>query len=115
MLASKLKKLKMPAKKGAEEAEMEGMEEMHSEEGEDSPELAAKEEELGMDLDQDMEEGESPEHKKKVLGKSSAALEAVSDDDLMAELKKRGLMSKLGEEEAAEGEEESHDLSSILA
>jgi len=92
---SKLKKMKMPEKKGEE---MEGME--------DSPELAAQEEEMGMDLDGDMEAGESAEHQAKVLGQD---LEALSDEELMAELKKRGLMSKLGEEEEM-GEEESMEM-----
>lgn len=107
MKPSKLKKMKMPEKKGME---MEGMEMATEAHEEDSPELAAQEEEYGMDLDQDMEAGESPEHAKKVLGEAPE-LEAVSDDELMAELKKRGLMSKMAEEE----EMPEDDETSIMA
>jgi hypothetical protein len=100
MKISKLKKLKMPAKKGEE---MEGMEMATEAHDEDAPELAAAEEEMGMSLDKDMEEGEPAEHKAKVMG---SELEALSDDELLAELKKRGLMSKLAEE----GEEEADEM-----
>lgn len=99
----KLGKLKMPEKRKSE-MEMEemdyGMESMDM----DDPELAAQEEEMGMDLDGDMEEGEPAAHQKKVKGAGAA----MSDDELLAEVRKRGLMKKLGEEE--EGEEEEMDL-----
>lgn len=84
---SKLKKLKMPAKQ--------------------DPALEAKEEEMGMDLDDDQEEGEPEEHKAMVLGDEAeeapeameeaapAELEHVSDDDLLAEIQKRGLLDQL--------------------
>lgn len=91
-MLSKLKKMKMPGKKG-EEMEMEGMEEGASE-------LEAAEESYGME--EDLEEPGLP---KEAAEGDLAALEAISDDDLLAELKKRGLMSQLSEEEA--GEEES--------
>jgi hypothetical protein len=109
---NKLKKMKMPESKKA----------MHEE---DSPELAAAEEEMGMDLDRDQEEGEPEEHRMKVLGgKESGSLEdeeamesreheamespeeeaaehealdltALSDEEILAEIKKRGLMAKM--------------------
>ena len=109
MNLSKLKKLKMPESKKAMPEE-------------DSPELAAQEEELGMDLDNDQEEGESPEHQMKVLGgrdvtdegedgsleeesmespeeeaieESALDLTALSDDELLAEIQKRGIMGKM--------------------
>ena len=87
---------------------------------EQDPEMEAEEEELGIDLEGDEEAGEPEEHKALVLGRDlgpadeeevgpNPELEAVSDDELMAELKKRGLMSKLtgeGEEEAEADSEE---------
>lgn len=65
----------------------------------DDPELAAKEEEYGMDLDMDKEEGEDPEHVEKVLGGKggdgmAAKMERITDEELLAELKRRGLDGK---------------------
>ena len=63
--------------------------------GAESPEMEKKEEETGMDLDHDNEEGEPADHADKVMGAAHEKLAMVSDDDLLAEIKKRGLMSKL--------------------
>jgi hypothetical protein len=92
----KLGKLKMPEKRGNEmELDDLGPEEMmehemaegEGEEGLESPEFQAKEEEYGTEMH----------------GEGAPGLERVSDDELLAELKKRGLSAKLEEEE---GEEE---------
>lgn len=97
MKMSKLKKMKMPEKKGLDLSEMEDMPM-----GEESPELEAKEEDLGMDLDKDMEAGEPAEHADKAMGEELAHL---SDEQLLAELKKRGLMSEIEEAPEAESDE----------
>lgn len=95
---SKLKKMKMPEKKGEE---MDGME-VESKDPMD-PALEDREPEVGLDLDSDMEAGEPGEKK---LPGENPALEAVSDEELMAELKKRGLTSKMdGEEPSAEADD----------
>jgi hypothetical protein len=92
MKLSMLKKMKkeMPMKKGMEE-EMEGMEmpEMESEYGDEmaSSEMESKE---GM-------ESEMP-------AEGSMVLESASDEELMAELKKRGLMSQMSESESEDSE-----------
>lgn len=70
----KLKKLKMPEDKPAADMEsMEGMEELSAMEDEESEDMEAP---------------------------ASSALEAVSDEELMAEMKKRGLMSQMEEPSA---------------
>lgn len=98
----KLGKLKMPEKKKLSLADLEnedqGTLEAHEknespdEEASEAPEMEAKEEEMGLEQD------------------PSKELEMISDDDLLAELKKRGLMGKLdeepGQEQAAEEEEQ---------
>lgn len=84
---SKLKKMRMPARKD-EAAEMEGMEE--------SPEAEA----LEGEYDMDMEDGAALE----APTADAPALEAVSDDELLAEIQKRGLMGKMAGEEEAEDE-----------
>lgn len=92
----KLSKLKMPEKRanemdvedlGPEELMEHELAEGEGEEAKESPEFQAKEEEYGIELH----------------GEGSPGLARVPDDELLAELKKRGLMSKLDEEE---GEEE---------
>lgn len=89
-MLGKLKKMKMPETKKAapEEAEMEVGEEMAEEE---MPiELEAEEGEAlaeeGAEMEAEGEEGMEME---------PLDLSALSDDELMAELKKRGLMSKM--------------------
>ena len=82
---AKLKKMKMPeSKKAAPEMEMEVGEEMAEEEGMDLelPELGSEEEAPG----EEVAEGEM----------ESLDLSALSDEELMAELKKRGIMGKMG-------------------
>jgi len=77
-----LKKMKMPKREeiSIEELDMEMPEEGMSPEGEEAPSAEAE----GM-----------------------ADLAAISDEDLLAEMKKRGLMADMsGEDMAAEGEEE---------
>jgi hypothetical protein len=99
MKMSKLKKMKMPEKKGMEKDEMEGME-MASESGEemDMEEMPMEEESMGEEMAS--EEMPAP----------ASDLEMVSDDDLMAELKKRGLMSQL--DESAPEEEDEYSMPS---
>jgi hypothetical protein len=90
MLDKKLKKLKMPE---SSKPEKEMMDELMAE-YEDSPEDEVG---PGMEEDEDMVLGEE-------MGIEPAApaeLAAVSDEELMAELKKRGLMGDLEEEELA--------------
>lgn len=93
---SKLKKMKMPeSKKAAPEMEMEAGEEMAEEEMPlELPELEAAEE-----GEEEMEEGEElaeEEGAEEEMGEMEPLdLSALSDEELMAELKKRGLMSKL--------------------
>ena len=86
---AKLKKMKMPeSKKAAPEMEMEVGEEMAEEEGMDLelPELGSEEEAPGEEYAEEVAEGEM----------ESLDLSALSDEELMAELKKRGIMGKMG-------------------
>lgn len=91
-----LKKLKgkMPSKPEDMGLDLEEMKKMEEEEGPgdeeaESPEFQALEDEMGVE-----------KHSKEGMD-----LEGISDDELMAELKKRGLMGKMeGKEEEEEGE-----------
>lgn len=93
----KLSKLKMPKKRmeemGPSEDEMAGLQ--HGEEMPESDELGA-ENDMAAEAVADQPAGEP------------SKLEAVSDDDLVAEVKKRGLVKQLeeGEEEAEESNDE---------
>lgn len=90
----KLKKLKMPAKQEISTAELDMGEEMPAG-SEMADELAGESE---------GEVGGEPEE-----APSMDMLADVSDDDLMAEVKKRGLMGQLeGEGEEMESEEEEY-------
>jgi hypothetical protein len=95
-MLNKLKKMKMPASKKAapemEEAmDMELGEEMAEEEGEEMPlELPELEAEEGAEL---AEEGAEMEAEGEEL--EPLDLSALSDEELMAELKKRGIMGKM--------------------
>ena len=82
-----LKKLKMPKPKSFEMEELD-MEESPDEEAAESPEEEA---------------AESPEEEKR---EHEGDLSEFSDEDLLAEVKKRGLMSQLEEET---GEESAQD------
>ena len=85
MKLSKIKKMKMPEKKGEDMAGMDmGPEDMSdtAEESSESPELAASEKESGME--------EMPQE-------APSDLASLSDDELMAEIKKRGLMAQMAE------------------
>tara|TARA_R110000868_G_scaffold17928_7_gene78099 strand:- start:280 stop:564 length:285 start_codon:yes stop_codon:yes gene_type:complete len=87
---AKLKKMKMPeSKKAAPEMEMDDGEEMAGEEGMDL-ELP----ELGEEEAPEHEAAESPEEE--VSEHEALDLSALSDEELMAELKKRGIMGKMG-------------------
>jgi hypothetical protein len=86
MLDKKLKKLKMPESK---KPEMEMMEELMAGEEMEGEEEEMPEEEMGMDLAEEMD----------IEPVASAELSSLSDEELMAELKKRGLMGDLEEEE----------------
>lgn len=92
----KLGKLKMPEKRmgemdledlGPEEMAAHEVGETEEEEAAESPAYQTKEEEYGIEMH----------------GEGAPGLERISDDELLAELKKRGLSAKLDEEE---GEEE---------
>lgn len=86
-----LKKLKMPKPKEMETDELDlPMEESPEEEAAESPE------EEGM---------ESPEEEK---AEHPGELEKVSDEDLLAEVKKRGLMSQLEKETGEESAEDAY-------
>lgn len=92
MQMSKLKKMKMPeTKKAMPEEEMEGMELAGEEEAEEMPlELPEMEAEEGEEMaEEEAEEGEEMEEMEPL------DLSGLTDEELMAELKKRGLMSKL--------------------
>lgn len=92
---SKLKKIKMPeSKKAAPEMEMEAGEEMAEEEMPlELPELEAEEgEEEAEEYAEEEAEGEEEGAEEEM---EPLDLSALSDEELMAELKKRGLMSKL--------------------
>lgn len=87
---AKLKKLKMPeSKKAAPEMEMEEGEEMAEEMPLELPELESEEgeEEAEEYAEEEVEGEEAP--------MEPLDLSALSDDELLAELKKRGLMSKM--------------------
>lgn len=96
MKLGKLKK-KMPEKKGMEKEDMEGME---TSEMESEGEEMAPEEDYGMELGAEMGTEEP------AMEEMGSPMEAISDEELMAELKKRGLMSQLeeGEEDSMEQE-----------
>lgn len=86
-----LKKLKMPKPKAIETDELDmAMEESPEEEAAESPEEEA---------------AESPEEEKK---EHPGELEAVSDEDLLAEVKKRGLLSQLEKEVGDESAEDAY-------
>lgn len=87
VLESKLNKLKMPEKKKPMNMAALGANESSSEDEEEAAPMDLEEE--GM-----VEESEN--------SSMLPELEAVSDEDLMAELKKRGLLGKLDESEAEE-------------
>jgi|NOAtaT_7_FD_contig_61_204930_length_1464_multi_4_in_0_out_0_2 hypothetical protein len=92
-MLNKLKKMKMPASKKAapEELDLAAGEEMAEEEGEEMPlELPELEAEEGEELAEEGAEMEAEGEEMEPLD-----LSALSDDELMAELKKRGLMSKM--------------------
>jgi hypothetical protein len=92
-MANKLAKLKMPAKRGNEkDLDLSQLDESSPEEDSELPESPAEDGEEMAELDAPLE------------GAPSSELEAVSDDDLMAEIKKRGLLSQL-EEGGEEGDE----------
>lgn len=87
---SKLDKLKMPEKRADEEMDM-------LELSEESPEMEAAE---GEEMAEMGAEEAAPEAE-------PSALEAVSDDELVAEMKKRGLkLDEAGDAPAAEDDQE---------
>jgi len=89
-MAMKLKKLSMPKPKEFDLGEMDSAEESPEYEASESPE----------------EEGaESPEEE---ASEHPGELEKVSDDDLLAEVKKRGLMSQLEKETGEESAEDAY-------
>ena len=95
MKKSKLAKLKMPMKRPDEEEDMDMMDMEGGEEG-------------GDELDMAMAEPDEAEMKEEMGEGAASNLAAVSDDELLAEMKKRGLKPEdLGApEEASDLEEE---------
>lgn len=103
MMKKKLDKMKMPEKRP-----------MNLDLGEDeSPNMESLNSEEGQDMDKDMEDGESADHREKAA-REGGQLHTYSDDELIAEVKKRGLVRDLEEaeqegspaEEASESPEE---------
>jgi len=112
----KLEKLKMPMPKGKKPVPA-------ARKPAQAPAMESEDEDLGLDLEGDLEETGLPDREAISLGKdmgpadeegmeleasavSPEVMEQLSDEDLMAELKKRGLMGALdedGSEEAAPG------------
>ena len=84
-----LKKMKMPKPKQIEMAELEG-EEMGDEMGEMADEMEMGEEEAEEESEEESE------------------LASFSDEELLAEVKKRGLMSQLEKEESEESAEDAY-------
>lgn len=96
MKMGKLKKLQMPKREEMDMSELElDMEAPEEAEGDMASEMAGE-----------SEGEESPMPGKKGMDK----LAAVSDEDLLAELKKRGLMGQLGEEGEGEMELEEDEM-----
>lgn len=96
MQMGKLKKMRMPeSKKAAPEAEMEAGAE--DEMALELPELEAAEEgeEMEEEGEEYAEEGAEEEAEGEMEEMEPLDLSALSDEELMAELKKRGLMAKL--------------------
>lgn len=87
----KLGKLKMPSKKAGEDLSSR----LFAEEGADGEESDA---DFANELvgESEGEDADAPE-----LDEMGAEMEAISDEDLLAEIKRRGLSSKLGADPAA--------------
>jgi hypothetical protein len=86
MKSGKLGKLKMPSKDAIDVSELEM--DMGPEDGAE----VAEEADLGMDMESEPKSGD--------------LLTDIADEDLIAEIKKRGLSAQLAEGEAESGEEE---------
>lgn len=87
--------LKMPAKRSSDMSDYSDM----------GPEEGSPEEEAGESPDEESAEDDQGH------GDSSDALMKISDDDLMAEVKKRGLMAKLDEHDQHGSPDDSgHDI-----
>lgn len=86
-----LKKLKMPKPKSMDTSELDYMEESPEEEAAESPEMEAV---------------EGPEGEKEE--KHSSVLASASDEDLLAEVKKRGLMAQMEKETGEESSEDAY-------
>lgn len=102
--SSKLDKLQMPKGRSRKMS----MEDLHAEEAQESPEDEAAESPEQQSMEEELGLEEHPEE-----AKSNMALEGATDDELLAEIKKRGLMSQLSADEG-EGESEQsgeHDYS----
>lgn len=89
-----LKKMKMPKPKELDTSELDSLESDEIE----SPEYETKE-------SPEEEGAESPEEE---AAEHPGELEQVSDEDLLAEVKKRGLMSQLEHEEGQESAEDAY-------
>ncbi len=85
MKSGKLGKLKMPSKDAIDVSELEM--DMGPEDGAE----VAEEADMGMDMESESKGGDM--------------LTDIADEDLLAEVKKRGLTAQLGEEEESESEE----------
>lgn len=93
----KLKQMKMPMgkKSDAEDMKKSLMEGSPEEESSESPEEASAEGDDMSSLPEPMHGDEAPA--------DASKLESVSDDDLMAEIKKRGLLSQLEHGDQSQG------------
>ena len=89
MKSGKLGKLKMPSKDAIDVSELEM--DMGPEDGAE----VAEEAYMGMDMESEPKSGD--------------LLTDIADEDLIAEIKKRGLTAQLGEAESGEEEEESSE------
>jgi hypothetical protein len=89
MKSGKLGKLKMPSKDAIDVSELEM--DMGPEDGAE----VAEEADMGMDMESEPKSGD--------------LLTDIADEDLIAEIKKRGLTAQLGEAESGEEEEESSE------
>ena len=88
MKSGKLGKLKMPSKDAIDVSELEM--DMGPEDGAE----VAEEADMGMDMESESKGGDM--------------LTDIADEDLLAEVKKRGLTAQLGEEEESESESDEY-------
>lgn len=94
----KLSKLAMPAKR-ADDQEMLGMDLSDNDPDHDS--MQPMNDDAGDADDMPGHEEEAPEGSPEDEKQDQAELEHLSDDELLAEIKKRGLMNKMGKDQSS--------------